>query len=812
MSFMKWINFGFFALFTIAQAQASHEVKAVTIRSGWGGLGSPQDITVAIHWTQSGFRRNNNTIESKLVQALVSALESPLITKPDINNLGITQSWLNAQVGSQKPRSFAQATTTTPGQRAFFDEKFTDLTFVAEAIPNLWRYTKFDDYPGVSVEVEFEDGSKMSATTHSYYVFMIPWQVAGQNGETYNADISRAVAALLPNKAVNKERLGGSDLAEELTQAAMGKLETAWNIKGTEEMVGDSLAHLRRKYQVTEAKITPYHHPEYGTATYKGEPEESNLHVSLRKEGFPSNVADAVVLHMKDGRAEGVDEFLANAEKYEKLALSIPWLNEYIKEHPRVFVRISYVHDASLGDKALRTFKGDMKLRERQDLIEEVSAQQKEIALLIVGTTYSESYWLVFPDKRMLLWRYGGPSGLLKWSTEDFREGECADYRVNNGGCSGRQVSPDGELISEGVPRDVSCMNAWRTQHPVSSTVPDPLFEVEEHGRVGMIDRSGQVIIPFCFDALGDFSEGLARFERDGRWGYVDHTGKIVIPPTLPWAEDFHEGLAHVQVTGTVLGYDGRWGYIDPEGKIAIPPISARMIGDSDGEESAFHEGLAMIEIEGDSIPPRKGFIDKSGKLAIPARFTYVYPFAEGVAAATEDERGESGWGYIDHSGNWTVPPQFSWASSFQFGLAPVNRTENCGYIDKTGQQIIHLPAPGGKQDCASAWGDFADGLSRWLFGTKYGFIDRNGKTVIQPQFDLTYGFSEGLAAVQIGKKWGYIDVTGKTVVEPRDLWNVKPFHGGLAQVQTKDGQVGYIDKTGEYVWGPTRRDDNASE
>ena len=30
------------------------------------------------------------------------------------------------------------------------------------------------------------------------------------------------------------------------------------------------------------------------------------------------------------------------------------------------------------------------------------------------------------------------------------------------------------------------------------------------------------------------------------------------------------------------------------------------------------------------------------------------------------------------------------------------------------------------------------DGLSRWLLGKKYGFIDRNGKTVIPPQFDLT--------------------------------------------------------------------------
>lgn len=118
----------------------------------------------------------------------------------------------------------------------------------------------------------------------------------------------------------------------------------------------------------------------------------------------------------------------------------------------------------------------------------------------------------------------------------------------------------------------------------------------------------------------------------------------------------------------------------------------------------------------------------------------------------------------------------------------------------------------GGHQDCASAWGDFTDGLSRWLFGNKYGFINRAGKTVIQPEFDLTYGFSEGLTAVQIGKKWGYIDTTGTIVITALELRNAKPFHKGLAEVQTSDWSIGYIDRSGKYVWGPYKRNDAASE
>jgi len=46
--------------------------------------------------------------------------------------------------------------------------------------------------------------------------------------------------------------------------------------------------------------------------------------------------------------------------------------------------------------------------------------------------------------------------------------------------------------------------------------------------------------------------------------------------------------------------------------------------------------------------------------------------------------------------------------------------------------------------------------------GEKWGYIDKTGKIVFEPQFDNAGYFSEGLAGVRIGKKYGYIDKTGK--------------------------------------------------
>jgi hypothetical protein len=57
--------------------------------------------------------------------------------------------------------------------------------------------------------------------------------------------------------------------------------------------------------------------------------------------------------------------------------------------------------------------------------------------------------------------------------------------------------------------------------------------------------------------------------------------------------------------------------------------------------------------------------------------------------------------------------------------------------------------------------GPFHEGLAiirigGWDTGTE-GFIDRHGKIVITPQIEEAQPFSEELAAVRIGDKWGYV-------------------------------------------------------
>ena len=64
----------------------------------------------------------------------------------------------------------------------------------------------------------------------------------------------------------------------------------------------------------------------------------------------------------------------------------------------------------------------------------------------------------------------------------------------------------------------------------------------------------------------------------------------------------------------------------------------------------------------------------------------------------------------------------------------------------------------------------------------KWGYMDENGKVVIEPQYEAAYDFSEGLACVIVNGWRGFIDRTGTMVIKPEFAWAGR-FCEGLAPV-----------------------------
>lgn len=89
----------------------------------------------------------------------------------------------------------------------------------------------------------------------------------------------------------------------------------------------------------------------------------------------------------------------------------------------------------------------------------------------------------------------------------------------------------------------------------------------------------------------------------------------------------------------------------------------------------------------------------------------------------------------------------------------------------------------------------------RMDFGTRWGYIDANGETVIEPQFDEARSFVAGLAAIRIDNKWGFVNREGQLPVTPL-YEDCGDFAEGLAAVQWY-GRWGYIDPNGAFVIMP---------
>jgi hypothetical protein len=92
-------------------------------------------------------------------------------------------------------------------------------------------------------------------------------------------------------------------------------------------------------------------------------------------------------------------------------------------------------------------------------------------------------------------------------------------------------------------------------------------------------------------------------------------------------------------------------------------------------------------------------------------------------------------------------------------------------------------------------------GLYRINVDGKFGFMERSGKTVITPQFDLAGEFSEGLANVRVGTKSGYINTKGVVAITPQ-FDDAGPFRYGRAGVRLGN-RFGFIDKDGKYISSP---------
>jgi hypothetical protein len=168
--------------------------------------------------------------------------------------------------------------------------------------------------------------------------------------------------------------------------------------------------------------------------------------------------------------------------------------------------------------------------------------------------------------------------------------------------------------------------------------------------------------------------------------------------------------------------------------------------------------------------------------------------------------------GYIDASGKIAIPLNTNWWPTrdarqyFLEGLEPTQirgkvgrMTGDWGYIDTQGKFVVE-PQFSSAQPFSEGLAAVRDASGR--YGNKCGYIDHTGKYVITPQFDEAFAFSEGFACVEVSNLFGYIDKRGASIIEPQYRSGAtRGFAEGLVWVEV-DGKWGCVNEKGETVIG----------
>lgn len=303
---------------------------------------------------------------------------------------------------------------------------------------------------------------------------------------------------------------------------------------------------------------------------------------------------------------------------------------------------------------------------------------------------------------------------------------------------------------------------------------PSNRYLIEINGKYGYINNSGDVVISPQFEFARHFREGLAMIGdgSDGPIGFIDTNGKIVIKLEYDDAESFSEGYAQVKI-------GNGWGFINRKGKVVIEPIYEKTF--------PFSEGVAAVKEKNG----KWGFINQKGDYIVQPQFSDVGSFSEGFAPADG--------GYISKDGKYRITPQYISSSMFKEGRALVSNRElkygQSAIIDTLGN-IINVINKIPIQMMYSEGRIAVEGNN----GKGQGYADRNGNTIILPNYDNACDFHEGLARISINGRWGYIDTLGRTIIEPK-LFYAFDFREGLALVAYNETSYAYINREGRIVY-----------
>ncbi|TXB61591.1 WG repeat-containing protein [Phaeodactylibacter luteus] len=318
--------------------------------------------------------------------------------------------------------------------------------------------------------------------------------------------------------------------------------------------------------------------------------------------------------------------------------------------------------------------------------------------------------------------------------------------------------------------------NMWGLMNADGKIVQAPVYDaigefqhfgyavMQQHGRVGLLNATGQELLPSRYEDLKILDSLFIAVMRDGAWSVIHINGHQVL------------GSGYEQVEVPAQGYlafakSGKWGLVDERGAVLAPPRYDQI--------SCFSQQYFSIW-EGS----RQGLITRDGRIVLAPVATDIQIEKDSLICFEQDRK----WGAATPDGVIRVLPAFNTYQAMEHGFIAWYSESGAKAYSMNCRRMI-TPA-------------FADGF--YAFSPRYLLFKKNrqlgllnwcGQLVFPAQYDEIQPFTDSLFRVNQNGQWGLAFPGGELAMPPSYDYIAPPT--GAVSLVKKDGLYGVCNLEG---------------
>jgi len=260
-----------------------------------------------------------------------------------------------------------------------------------------------------------------------------------------------------------------------------------------------------------------------------------------------------------------------------------------------------------------------------------------------------------------------------------------------------------------------------------------------------------------CQFLFAQKQDQLIPYRSGDKWGYCNSKKEIIIKPVYERLTPFSNGVAQVYIKR-------EWALINDSNKILVPFAQQRLAEvKKDVFIKAFKKDTGYVV----------GLINTENKTLLPFEYDYIRP-VNGVLELKKQGK----YGVETYEGIVLIQPVYDNITFLENDLCVLSKDNLRALYNLKGGQLTELKY--------MVIDDYRNNLSKVRLKDLFGFIDKQGKELIPPVYEMVFPFSQGYAVVQSGK-----------IVIPPKFDYMGDIHRGVAAVK-KGSKWALIYNTGK--------------